>query len=434
MNTILIRAEDKNRWESRAPIVPDDLAKIIKSTGVRAYVEKSDKRFAGQSYYEKAGAIACDNMSAGDVILGIKEIPLEKILDNKVYAFFSHTIKGQKSNMPLLSRIMESGSTLIDYEKITDGPKRLIYFGPYAGGAGAIDLLSLMAEHWADKGILTPLQKIKRAHQYPSLQDALQHIATLGQEISEKGFPAGISPFTVGILGYGNVSKGAQEVFDCLPTRRIDADKLKTFMEKGDFDSKTVYLTIFKEKDLVRKRDPECEFDLQDYFNHPEGYENRFDDFLGCLTLLINAVYWSEKYPRFVTWDDLQRLTQLSRSVKLAGIADISCDIGGAVECTVKSTNSGDPAYLVDPGQGMIRPGHLGEGIVLLAVDNLPCELPKDSSTFFSRQLTPFVPSMINADYSKSLEESGLARELQTATIVFNGKLTKEYNYLQQYL
>ena len=147
MKTLLIRAEDKNRWERRAPVVPADLEKILSDTGAKAFVEKSDKRFFSEDQYTAAGAVGCEGMADGDVIIGVKEIPLEKLLADKTYLFFSHTIKGQSDNMPLLQKIIDSGSTLIDYEKITDEKgRRLIYFGPYAGDAGAIDILSLMGE------------------------------------------------------------------------------------------------------------------------------------------------------------------------------------------------------------------------------------------------------------------------------------------------
>jgi hypothetical protein len=225
MKKLLIRAEDKNRWERRAPIVPTDLADILEATGARAFVEVSDKRFFGMDQYAAAGAASCEGMADGEVILGVKEIPVEKILDNKTYLFFSHTIKGQKDNMPLLQRIIDSGSTLIDYEKITDDQgRRLIYFGPYAGDAGAIDILSLMGEHWADKGIDTPFAAVRRAHQYDSVEAAREHLAEIGRTIQKDGLPRELCPFTIGILGYGNVSKGAQQIFDCLPTERVAAD------------------------------------------------------------------------------------------------------------------------------------------------------------------------------------------------------------------
>jgi len=435
MKKLLIRAEDKNRWERRAPIVPADLAEILTKTGARAFVEKSDKRFFSEDQYAAAGAVGCEGMTDGDVILGVKEIPIEKLLDGKTYLFFSHTIKGQSDNMPLLQRIIDSGSTLIDYEKITDEKgRRLIYFGPFAGDAGAIDILSLMGEHWAGRGIDTPFAAVRRAHQYDSVEAAREHLTGIGRNIRRDGLPSELCPLTVGILGYGNVSRGAQQIFDCLPTERIAADEINDFVASGRGDHRTVYVTIFKEQDLVKSVDAGADFDLQDYFDHPERYESRFAHFLPSLTLLVNAVYWDKRYPRFVTWAGLKRLDETTRPRKLNGIADITCDTFGSIECNVKSTDSDMPAYRVDPAAGTTQDGHLGEGIVLLAVDNLPCELPQDASTFFSNQLAPFVPGLLAADYDSTLENSGLPPEIQKAVIVYNGKLTRDFEYLSNHL
>jgi len=435
MKTLLIRAEDKNRWERRTPIVPADLEQILSDTGAQAFVERSDKRFFSEDQYAAAGAVGCEGMAEGDVILGVKEIPVQKILDDKTYLFFSHTIKGQKDNMPLLQRIIDSGSTLIDYEKITDAKgRRLIYFGPFAGDAGAIDILSLMGEHWAHRGIDTPFAAVKRAHQYDSVKAARKHIADIGGSIRRDGLPRELSPFTVGILGYGNVSGGAQQIFDCLPTERIAAGEINGFVAGNRGDRHTVYVTVFKEQDLVRPIAAGAGFDLQDYFDHPERYESRFEDFLPSFTLLINAVYWDKRYPRFVTWAGLRHLSETARTRKLGGIADITCDTFGSIECNVKSTDSDMPAYRVDPVSGKTQDGHLGEGIVILAVDNLPCELPNDSSTFFSNQLKPFVPGLLAADYACTLEASGLPPEIQKAVIVYNGRLTRDFEYLNAHL
>ena len=435
MKKLLIRAEDKNRWERRTPIVPADLAEILEASGTRAFVEKSDKRFFAEDQYAAAGAAVCTGMADGDVILGVKEIPIEKILPGKTYLFFSHTIKGQKDNMPMLQKIIDGGSTLIDYEKIADEHgRRLTYFGPYAGDAGAIDILSLMGEHWAHKGFETPLAAVRRAHQYDSVEAAGAHLADIGRTIRRKGFPTMLSPFTVGILGYGNVSKGAQQIFDCLPTERIPADTLNAFLAKGRGNRHTVYVTVFKEQDLVKPKAAGEAFDLQTYFDYPERYENRFEQFLPSLTLLVNAVYWEQRYPRFVTWAGLKRLTATAPTPKLSGIADITCDTFGSIECNVKPTDSDMPAYRVDPAAGTTSDGHIGDGIVLLAVDNLPCELPKDASSFFSNQLKPFVPGLLASDYGGTLEASGLPPEIQKAVIVYNGRLTRAYDYLNDHL
>ncbi len=434
MKKLLIRAEDKNIWERRAPIVPADLQEIIQQTRATAFVEQSGKRFFKAREYEAAGAASCQGMNSGDIIFGVKEIPEEKILAGKTYLFFSHTIKGQASGMPLLQKIISSGSTLIDYEKIIDDQnRRLIYFGRYAGDAGTIDILSLMGEYWEHHGLDTPFRECRRAHQYASVEDARTHLKKIGDLIRTKGLPEALSPMVIGIMGYGNVSGGAQQILDCLPAAKIEPDALKFLTKKGKINNKTLYITIFKEKDLVCRKD-NTPFDLNDYYQRPEKYKSRFDEFLPYLSILINAVYWENRCPRFVTWDGLKKLFLETKHPRLCGIADISCDINGAVECTVKATETQMPAYLCDPITRTTTDGHKGDGIVLLAVDNLPCELPNDSSIFFSNQLKPFVPNLITADYHTSLETSGLCPEINKAVIVYNGKLTPDYAYLKKYL
>lgn len=434
MKSLLIRAEDKNRWERRAPITPADLAQIIDETGATAYVEQSEKRFFKAPEYISAGASLCDGMADGDVIFGVKEIPEEKILNGKTYLFFSHTIKGQKSGMPLLKKIIDSGATLIDYEKITDANNhRLLFFGRYAGDAGAIDILSLMGEHWAHHDLATPFAQCRRAHQYTSVEDAKTHMRAIGEKIKTKGLPPALSPMVIGLLGYGNVSGGAQQIFDCLPLERVAPETLKSFIDAGKGNPNTVYLSIFKEKDLVETKDGGA-FDLQEYYDHPERYQSRFEPYLPYITILVNAVYWESRYPRFVTWDGLKRMKESNLQTKLSGIADITCDTHGSIECNERSTDSDMPAYLCDPMTQTTTDGHLGDGIVLLAVDNLPCELPSDASSFFSNQLKPLVPNLLKADYDRTLETSGLRPEIQKAVIVYNGRLTKDYEYLNVHL
>lgn len=434
MKSLLIRAEDKNIWEKRAPIVPDDLKKIVEQTGASVYVEESEKRFFNESAYKDAGAEISRSMESGDVIFGVKEIPEEKLLDNKTYIFFSHTIKGQPSGMPLLKKVMAGGSTLIDYEKITDEKqRRLVYFGRYAGDAGAIDILHLMGQYWENQGISTPLLQCRPAHQYNSVEDAKEQIRKVGREIEKNGLPQALSPMVFGILGYGNVSGGAQQILDCLPTKRIEPSNLKALVESGEFDPNTVYLSIFKEEDLVRNKEGRA-FELNEYYNHPERFESIFEQYMPYCSVLVNAVYWEKQYPRFVTWEGLKSLYENNPEAKLCGIADITCDTGGSVECNVKSTDSGMPAYVVDPVTRSVTDGHTGDGVVVLAVDNLPCELPNDSSTFFSNQLTPFVSNILEADYDSTLEASGLCPEIQRAVVVYKGKLTPSYEYLNAFL
>ncbi len=434
MKTILIRAEDKNEWEKRTPLIPDDLKTVLSETGGKAFVERSGKRFFKEEAYRKAGAEITEGMAGGDIILGVKEIPEEKILDNKIYLFFSHTIKGQAGNMPMLKRIMNSGSTLIDYEKIIDEKgRRQVYFGRYAGDAGAIDILWLMGEYWRHKDINSPLHKVEQALKYHSVEEAKDHLERIGDQIKEKGWPPEISPVVIGILGYGNVSKGAQNIFNALPTEYIKPDALPALIENGEAKNDRIYLVVFEERHLVKPKEGHP-FNLNDYYIHPEKYEAAFEPYLPYLTIIVNATYWDERYPRFVTWKGLRLLQERFPQPKLAGIADITCDVNGSIECNVKTTDSGQPAYRVDPKKRTVKDGHLGDGIVLLAVDNLPAELPNDASVFFSNQLRPYVPNLMKALWHKRLEDSGLHPHIKPGVIVYNGQLTEPYYYLQRYL
>jgi len=255
----------------------------------------------------------------------------------------------------------------------------------------------------------------------------------IGKQLSTKPFPENVEPVVIGILGYGNVSKGAQRIFECLPHEYVDPQDLKSFLESGQAGNDKIYLTVFKEEDLVESKSGQA-FDLQDYYDHPKKYQAKFAPYLPYLTILVNATYWDAQYPKFVTWKDLETLFNQEGSVKLNAIADITCDVNGSVECNVMSTDSGDPAYRVFPLDHKTEDGYLGDGIILSAVDNLPAELPKDASEYFSAALSPFVLGILRADFTKPLSESGLPPEIMNAVIVYNGKLTEDYLYLNDYL
>jgi alpha-aminoadipic semialdehyde synthase len=432
--SLLIRAEDKNQWERRTPLIPRDAAQIRQGGETRVLAETSAKRCFSDSDYLDAGVEICQGMDAGDVILGVKEIPNEKLLPGKVYLFFSHTVKGQAQNMAMLKRIMDLQATLIDYERICDrGGRRLIFFGPLAGSAGAIDIFHLLGQYWDHHGLETPFLECRQALDYSSLEEAKGHFQVVGKAISEGAVPAPLSPLVVGVLGYGQVSQGAQAVLESFPLERLEPTELPTLTSRGKVRRDCIYLSVFKEEDLVRPLGNRS-FVLEDYYQHPEHYESKFADYLPFITVLVNGIYWDNRYPRFVTWSDLKRLADSRGPSRLAGIADITCDVGGSIECNVKATDSGAPAYLCDPIEQNVVDGHRGDGILMLAVDNLPAELPLDSSDFFSTRLRDFVPSLLEADYFEPLNKSGLPPELRNAVIVYNGELTPEYRYLEEHL
>jgi alpha-aminoadipic semialdehyde synthase len=429
-----IRREDKNRWEARVPLIPDDVDRLIRQ-GIEVWLQPSSIRTYSDDDYRKVGAIISEDLSGCPVILAVKEIPADFFQQGKTYVFFSHTIKGQKDNMPMLKRMMDLKCQLIDYELVTDEQgRRLIFFGRHAGLAGMIDTLWALGKrlHW--EGVSNPFEAVKTAHEYRNLDDAKVHITDVGKKIARKGIPQGVAPLICGFAGYGHVSQGAQEIFDLLPYEEIAPAEVAQVRSAKDKQSKKLYKVVFKEEDMVEPVEPGGIFDLQDYYHHPEKYRSRFENYLPHLTVLVNCIYWDDRYPRLVTLDYLKRAYSGSQPPPLKVVGDISCDIEGSVQCTVKATDPGDPVYVYNPLEAGITMGWEGDGIVVMAVDNLPCELAREASAFFSKVLTPFVDSLAAADYRVPYENVKLPGELHRAMILHQGKLTPKYQHLSKYL
>jgi alpha-aminoadipic semialdehyde synthase len=423
-----IRREDKNVWERRVPLIPAHVRKLKEEHGIETVVQPFERRAIPAQEYENAGAKIDENLSACNVIMAVKEIPVELLMEGKTYLFFSHVIKGQSYNMPMLSKLMELKCTLIDYECIKDETgRRLVFFGRFAGLAGMIDALHGYGKRLLHLGYKTPFLNIKPAYEYEDIESAKNEVLKVGEEISLNGLPEVKSPYVFGFAGYGNVSKGAQEIFDCLPHEEITPDEL---INMNAFSSKLIYKVVFKEEDMVEPVNAGLKFELQDYYDNPENYKSSFDKFLPHLSLLVNAIYWTEDYPRFVTKDFLKSNPDL----KLEVIGDITCDINGAIEITHKATESDNPAYVYNPRDDSFRDGYAGEGVVDIAVDNLPAELPRDASGEFSYRLIEFVPGIMNADLKRSFEEVNFPPEIKRAVILYKGKLTSEFKYLEEFL
>ncbi|MEA3356425.1 MAG: bifunctional lysine ketoglutarate reductase /saccharopine dehydrogenase family protein [Candidatus Bipolaricaulota bacterium] len=428
-----VRREDKYEWERRAPLVPED-AKSLDEKGIEIIVQSSPNRVFTREEYERLGISVKDDISVCPVILGIKEIPLAALEHNKVYVFFSHTVKGQVYNMPMLQRILDLDCTLIDYEKITDADgRRLIFFGNYAGLAGMIETLWALGRRLAWEGIENPFTEIKRALDYPDLAAAKTAVNQVGKSINSAGLPKEIAPLVVGFAGYGNVSRGAQEIFDLLPVEEVPPGELAALGELRPTSNRLIYKVVFKEEDMVEHREVGRSFDLQEYYDHPEFYRGIFKRYLPHLDVLINAIYWEEAYPRLVTKGDIKELTA-KKTARPRVIGDISCDIEGAIECTVKSTDFDDPVYVYDPVNDRALVGVEGNGPVIMAVDILPAELPRESSAFFSEILRDFIPGIATADFSSDLDGCSLPPEIKRAVIVYNGELTPDYRYLKEFV
>ena len=421
ITSIGIRREDRNQWERRIPLIPRDIKKFI-DQDIRIEVQPSTIRCYKDEEFLDVGAKVKEDLSEADFLIGVKEMPISFIQPGKPHLFFSHTIKGQSYNMPLLKDILEKKATLIDYERIMDAKKRrLIAFGRFAGLAGAIDSLSILGKRWQKQGKITPLANVKFSHEYSDLENAKEELRIIGSQMQENF----TETLRIAVPGYGNVSQGVQEILELFPLQRISAQDLK-------FGSYRMAYTVLKESDFILAPEGK-EFDLQDYYQNPEGYRSCFHEFLPYLTAIISTIYWDERYPRLVTKKNLKILSE-KKLTNLQVIGDISCDVEGAIECTLKTTDPGNPAFVYHPATEKAQDGIYGEGLAILAVDILPAEFSLDASKFFSRQLFPLLSQILQADFNTELSKAGLPDELKSAVIVWQGHLTEDYQYLEQFL
>jgi len=427
-----IRREDKNQWEARTPLTPNHVKKLKEEFDISVLVQPSPIRAFSEEEYEHAGAQVDEDLSSCPVVFAVKEIPSDFFLENKTYVFFSHTIKGQDYNMPMLKTMMQKKCTLIDYERIVDrDDRRLVFFGRFAGLAGMIDTLWSLGQRLEVLGISSPFCEIKKTLEYDDLSDAMNHLKNVGEKIKNQGAPKELSPIVVGIAGYGNVSKGAQEILE--PFEPIELSPEQLLKDYDSLDQNRIYKVVFKESHLAKRKD-DGGFELQQYYSHPELYEANFTKYVPYLSVLVNSIYWDERYPRLLTKDYIKTHFD-SDDWKLLVIGDISIDIEGAIEFTGKATKSDCPSFVYDPKEDVMMDGLKGSGVVVMAVDNLPCELPRDASEVFSDSLYPFVEAIAKADYDvDSFDKLNLPFKVKKAVILFSGQLTPEYQYIDSYL
>jgi alpha-aminoadipic semialdehyde synthase len=431
-NILGIRHEDKYVMERRVAITPAHIKKLLKKN-IPVHVEKSQKRVFRNNEFEAVGATITDNLDMADVIFGVKEMPIGYFKKDKTYVFFSHVIKGQSYNMPLLQDIIDSSANLIDYEKVVnESGKRLIFFGKYAGMAGMINSLWAYGQRLKEQGFYNPFTKIRQAHTYPSLHQAKKEISELGLDIINNGLPKEISPLVIGFTGYGNVSVGAQEIASLLPVKEVSPDELLDIKQYKNLPRNVIYKVVFKEENLSERIDGES-FDLNDYYENPQLYRSKFEQYIPSMSILINGMYWDERYPRIVTKDYLKDLYQQGEP-KLKVIGDISCDVNGSIECTHKGAEIENPVFVYDPEKKESIDGFKGNGILLMTVDILPSELPREASVFFSRVLERFTEDIMECDFKNDFENLELPSPIKKALIVHKGELTPDYTYLNEYL
>ena len=435
LNSIVIRKENIELTEKRSPLSPKHIAELISKNKIEVTLEPWDNRYFNQREYIKNGAQVSSDLSSANIIFGVKEIPIEDLPENQAAVFFSHTIKGQSYNMHLLQAVLDKKVTLMDYEKVTDeSGKRLIFFGPFAGLAGAINSIWLLGKRLNWEGIENPFQQIKQANNYNSLHEAKTALKKIAEKIKTGGLPNTGKPWVIAITGNGTVSKGAQEIIDLLAVEEVNPVQFRQMQRAKSFDLSTLYKVVIDCDNFVKPINAKDTFGWEDYFSHPQKYKANFADILPDITVLINGIFWDTQYPKLVTKQDIKKLYENEKQPNLRIIADITCDVEGSIECNLKSTTSDNPVYVFDAFEQTIKDGIEGNGPVILAVDKLPSELPGEATQFFGDSLMPFVPMLANVDFRSPFDKLEMPAPFKRAMITHQGKLTPDFGYLKKYL
>ncbi|KAJ0394091.1 hypothetical protein P43SY_001053 [Pythium insidiosum] len=416
-----------NKWERRVPLTPTHVRQLVQR-GVSVVIQPSNSRIFPDEQYALAGATVTDDLSAANVIVGVKQVPVDKLLPEKTYMFFSHTIKAQPENMELLDTVLQRKITLIDYECITEegerNGKRLIAFGGNAGRAGMVAGFRGMGERLINMGYSTPFVNVGSAYMYTDLERAKEAVEYAGKKIQTDGLPSDLAPMTFVFTGNGNVSKGAQEIFRLMPHQMVDPSELGNLPK----DKRVLYGTVVEAENMVRPIDPSHPFSVEDYYRNPHLYEGKFHEAIAPhSSMIVNCMYWDDRYPRLLTRQQIAEL-RASGNHKLVGIADISCDIGGSMEFLEYSTEIERPFALYDVQEGKMRDELDGDGVLMMSVDILPSELARESSQQFGDKLLSYMDILAGVDARLPLKaQKQLPKELTGACIAANGILTPNY-------
>lgn len=445
---LAIRREDVNVWERRAPLAPNHV-EMLTTAGYTVLVQPSNRRAIHANDYVKAGAILQEDISDATLILGVKRPPDGKLIPHKTYAFFSHTIKAQEANMGLLEEVVAKGIRLIDYEKMVDTKGvRVVAFGKWAGFTGMINILHGLGLRLLALGHHTPFIHIGMAHNYRNSNQAIQAVRDAGYEIALGLMPKSIGPITFVFTGTGNVSRGAQEIFNELPFEYVEPYDLKHVSLKGD--SRKVYGTVLsRHHHLVRKTDDI--YDAQEYDIYPKRYTSRFNQQIApYTTCLVNGIYWDPDTPRLLSKEDAQRLmtpmhlaegSEADTFVKgcpylphrFLAICDISADPGGSIEFMTECTTIDAPFCMYDANQNFHHNSVNEDGILICSIDQLPAQMPVEATEYFGDRLYPYIFQMLASDANKPLEkQTEFSPAVRDAVIASNNKLTPKFEYIEK--
>lgn len=390
--------ERKSPPDRRVVFSPEKLKEVVEKFPEAEFtVETSDIRIFSDKQYASAGFSVSDELSDCEVLLGVKEVPIAALIPNKKYFFFSHTIKKQPYNRDLLRAILEKNIALFDHETITNPQgSRLIGFGRYAGIVGTYNGFRAL-------GLRDGLFELPKVENLPDYKAVLKELDKIQ-----------VSQLKIILTGNGKVAHGAKEILDHLKIKKVG---IETFLSKS-FDQ-PVYCMI-DSMDYNKRKDDQ-KLGKRDFYKNPTEYVSDFMRFAKVADFFIAGHFYGDDAPYFFTRQDAK-----NPDFNINLIADISCDIDGPIASTIRPSTIADPLYGYDPQTEKETNFDAPGAITVMAVDNLPCELPKDASEGFGEMfLENVMPAFFNGD------KNGV---LKRAKITENGKLTERFAYLQDFV
>jgi len=396
--TIGIIKERKTPPDRRVVFSPQKLKELESQySDLKFVVEPSDIRIFDDYAYRECGIKVSSDLSDCKVLLGVKEVPIDSLIPNKSYFFFSHTIKKQEYNRDLLRAILDNNIELFDHEVITkNNGARLIGFGRYAGLVGAYNGFRLLGLRQR----LFDLLKVETLRDLKEVKAELDKIK--------------IPNLKILLTGNGKVANGAREILEHLGIQEVII---------GDYLTKSFREPVFANAQALdyNKRKDLKPGNLAEFFSDPTPYESDFMKFAKVTDFFIAGHFYGENAPYLFTREDVK-----DKDFKIKLVADISCDIDGPVASTIKPSTIADPFYAYDPTTEKEVDAMNLDAIGVMAVDNLPCELPKDASEGFGEMFAEYViPAFFNNDKDGILER---------ARMTSDGKLTERYSYLQDFV
>ncbi len=361
---------------------------VVESSEIRAFLDNE---------YSKLNLEVTNDISDADIMIGVKEVPIEALIPNKSYFFFSHTIKKQPYNRKLLKAILDKNITLYDHETLVDkNHNRLIGFGYYAGVVGAYNCIRTIGK----KMSCFELPKATHLKGRTELDMALKSIS--------------IPNLKIVLTGTGRVGQGAKEVLDFIKIKEVSVNE---FLSQSFQEPIYVQLDVL---DYVARKDGE-KASKSDFFAHTTDYISTFSSYAKVADVFIAGHFYGKGSPYFFTREEAK-----ANDFNIKVVADISCDIDGPVACTIRPSTIEHPIYGYHP-QTELESDYLKPNtIAVMAVDNLPCELPRDASEGFGKTfIEKIIPAFFNEDKDGILSRSKMTE---------NGQLTPAFSYLQDYV